>query len=376
MFKKSVISIRKPLVWFGREFTAFLLYFASYTRKKIMAFSLGFEKWKNRLVRFFMMKRGRYNRPFLHLTTMTVLGFGVLLAPIIADTFPLFSTESTDLRNLANAQVGEQSISVGEDVFATENSDKPRDKVLTYTVQKGDTISTIARKYGISTDTIKWANGLSGDNIVIGDSLKIPPVTGIVHIVQPGETVYTIAKKLDTDPQKIVEFPFNDFVNPETFSLVSGQTLIVPDGIKPSERPTAPRRQVYLVQGPVSVSNAGFYWPVRGGISQFASWYHMALDITMPFGSSIVAAQDGKVSVVSLGTWDGGYGNNVWIDNGSGLATHYAHMNNVSVKPGDSVVAGKTIIGSVGLTGRTTGPHVHFEIRQNGVLVNPLPFLQ
>ena len=102
----------------------------------------------------------------------------------------------------------------------------------------------------------------------------------------------------------------------------------------------------------------------------------MALDITVPFGTPIVAAQDGKVSVVSLGTWDGGYGNNVWIDNGSGLATHYAHMNAVNVKPGDSVSAGRTVIGTVGLTGRTTGPHVHFEVRQGGGLVNPLPYLQ
>lgn len=307
---------------------------------------------------------------------MAVLGLGVLLAPIIADEFPLFATDSSDLRNLANAQVEEQSISVGDDVFATQLSEKPRDKVVTYTVQKGDTISTIARKYGISTETVRWANNLTSDSITVGDQLQIPPVTGIVHKVAAGETVYTIAKKFDTDPQKIVEFPFNDFANPETFTLVAGQTLIVPDGIKPSERPSTPRRQVYLVQGPVSISNAGFTWPVVGGISQFPTWYHMALDITSSFGAPIIAAQDGKVSVVSLGTWDGGYGNNVWVDNGSGVATHYAHMNSVYVKPGDNVVAGKTVIGQVGLSGRTTGAHLHFEIRQNGSLVNPLPFLQ
>lgn len=341
-----------------------------------MAFSFWFEHWKNKLVRFFIMKRGRYNRPFLHLTTMAVLGIGVLVAPILADTFPLFSSSASDLRSLANAQVGEQSISVGDDVFATQQSDKPRDKVITYVVQKGDTLSTIARKYGISTETVRWANDLTGDSITVGDELRIPPVTGIVHKVVQGETVYTIAKKFDTDPQKIVEFPFNDFANPETFTLVAGQTLIVPDGIKPSERPITPRRQVYLVQGPAVISNAGFTWPVQGGISQFASWYHMALDITAPYGLGIRAAQDGKVSVVSLGTWDGGYGNNVWIDNGAGIATHYAHMGSVYVKPGDSVVAGKTVIGEVGLTGRTTGAHLHFEIQRNGVLVNPLPFLQ
>lgn len=341
-----------------------------------MVLSALFERSKNKLVRFFLMKRGRYNRPFLHLTTMAVLGLGVLLAPVIAETFPLFASDTSDLRNLANAQVGEQSISVGDDVFATETSEKPRDKTVVYAVQKGDTLSTIAKKYGISTETVRWANNLTNDDIAIGDELSIPPVTGIIHKVVSGETVYTIAKKYDTDPQKIVEFPFNDFANPETFSLVAGQSLVVPDGVKPSERPLTPRRQVYLVQGPVSISNAGFTWPVSGGISQFASWYHMALDITAPFGTPITAAQDGKVAVVSLGTWDGGYGNNVWVDNGNGTATHYAHMSSVYLKPGDGVQAGKTVIGAVGMTGRTTGAHVHFEIRQNGVLVNPLPFLQ
>ncbi len=377
MLKKlPITNLRKPFVWFVKEFGLFLLFLASYSKKKIMGFSEMFERWKNKLVRFFIMKRGRYNRPFLHLTAMVVLGLGVLLAPVIADTFPLFASQSTDLRNLANAQIAEQSISVGDDVFSTERSDKPRDKVITYTVQKGDTLSTIARKYGISTETVRWANSLTLDDITIGDLLSIPPVTGIVHKVAQGETVYTIAKKYDTDPQKIVEFPFNDFANPETFSLVAGQTLIVPDGIKPSEQPTTPRRQIYLVQGTVSISNAGFTWPISGGISQFASWYHMALDITADFGSPIKAAQDGKVVIVSIGTWDGGYGNNVWVDNGSGIATHYAHMSSIYVKPGDSVLAGKTVIGAIGLTGRTTGPHVHFEIRQNGILVNPLPFLQ
>jgi murein DD-endopeptidase MepM/ murein hydrolase activator NlpD len=367
----------EPLKEFAKEFFAFSFFLSSYTKRKILVASVGFEKQKNRLVRFFIMKRGRYNRPFLHIITMIVLGIGVLIAPILADTYPLFTSNAQDLTDLSNAQVGEQSISVGENVFRTQISDKPRDKVIVYTVQKGDTLSTIAGKFGISTDTVKWANDLTSDNITVGDTLNILPVTGILHKVVAGETVFTIAKKYDTEPQKIVDFPFNDFANPETFSLVAGQTLVVPDGVKPSERPAyVAKRQTYVVSGPVAISNAGFTWPSRGGISQFASWYHMALDITAPFGSPILASQDGRVSVVTIGSWDGGYGNNVWIDNGAGLASHYAHMSRVFVSPGQAVIAGKTVIGEIGLTGRTTGAHVHFEIRQNGVLVNPLPYLQ
>ncbi len=358
-------------------FIAFLIYLFSYLKKRVLDFSHYFEKNKNYLVKFFLMKRGRYNRPFLHLTTMGVLGIGVLIAPYIADTYPIFAQANTSSLSVATPQT-QQSIFIGENVFQTDISDKPRDEVITYRVQGGDTISTIAKKFGIDADTVKWANDLSSDNLTVGDELKILPVSGVSHKVTSGDTVYTIAKKYDTDAQKIVDFPFNDFANPETFTLVEGQMLIVPDGIKPSERPSSPRRQqVYIAQGPAtSVSPGGFTWPLRGGISQSASWYHMALDITANVGTPIVAAHNATVTKVSVGTYDGGYGNNVYLDNGAGMGSHYAHLSGVNVSVGQQVVAGQTIIGWVGMTGRTTGPHLHFEILRNGALVNPLSYLQ
>lgn len=320
------------------------------------------------------MKRGRYSRPFLHIAAMGVLVFGIILSPLIGESYPIFSPKTN---NTASAQAPKESIIVGDNVFATNVSKKPRDKIITYTVQKGDTLSTIARKFGVSVETIQWENDITGENIAVGDDLRILPVTGLAYKVGAGETIYSIAKKLDTEPQKIADWPFNDFANPETFSLVTGQTLIVPDGIKPSEQPTyvRPRQPVY-VQGPASVSSAGFAWPLRGGVSQYPSWYHMALDITADVGTPIVAASNGNVSSISIGTYDGGYGNNVYISNGNGVQTHYAHMSTVAVSPGQSVIAGKTVVGYVGLTGRTTGPHLHFEVIQNGVLVNPLGYLQ
>ncbi len=334
--------------------------------------SIFFETYKNILVRFFMMKRGRYSRPFLHLATMGVLGVGVISAPFLASTYPVFSSNDPLALDSASSQ---HSINVGDNVFQTDVSQKPRDKVITYTVQKGDTVSTIAQKFGISQDTVRWANDLSNDSLNVGDTLKILPVTGISYKVQKGDTVYSIAKKLDTEAQKIVDFPFNDFANPETFSLVEGQILTVPDGVKPSDRPSI-KRQIYIAQGPTSVSSAGFTWPLSGGISQFPVWYHMAIDITNPVGTPIVASQNGTVTKISTGTWDGGYGNNIMIDNGAGYQTLYAHMSGINVVIGQEVAAGKTVIGYVGNTGRSTGPHLHFEIRKNGVLVNPLPFLQ
>lgn len=369
MNKRSYYLLRLFVSRFTATFSAFFVYFLSYLRGKLKTVSIFFEANKNNLVKLFMAKRGKYNRPFLHLATFGVIGLGVIITPFIASTYPVFSQNTG--YNLVEAQ---QSINVGDNVFQTSISQKPRDKTLDYVIQKGDTISTIAEKFGVSENTIRWANDLSGDDITVGDTLKILPVTGMSYKVQKGDTVYSIAKKLATEPQKIVDFPFNDFANPETFSLVDGQILMVPDGVKPSEQLYF-RPQVYIATGPVSVSSAGFTWPLHGVISQFAAWYHMALDIAAPVGSPIIAAQSGTVTRISLGTWDSGYGNNVEISGGE-YGTHYAHMSAVNVSAGEEVTAGKTVIGWVGLTGRTTGAHLHFELKRNGVLLNPLPFLQ
>lgn len=376
MRKHPIAQILSITLKFWTEFSAFLAFFYSYLVKKIVSSSRVFEDWKNGVVRLFMMKRGRYSRSFLHLAIMGVAGMGVLLAPFLASTYPVFSSASSSAELQSPSE--SQSIIVGEDVIKTDISQKPRDKIITYKVEKGDTISIIAQKFGISTDTIKWANDMSSDSITVGDELEILPVTGISYKVRKGDTVYSIAKYYDTEPQKIVDFPFNDFANLETFSLVEGQSLIVPDGIKPAPAnyPRVPRRQTFIASGPVTVSSAGFVWPVRGAIGQFASWYHMALDILSPIGTPIVAANTGTVSRVVLGTYDGGYGNNIYITGDDGTITHYAHMSAANASVGDKVVAGKSVVGWIGMTGRTTGPHVHFEIRRNGSLVNPLPYLQ
>lgn len=357
-----------------KETADFFSFFFFYLKKKVISSSHRFEKNKNMLVKFFLMKRGRYNRPFLHLATMGVIGVGVLIAPFLADTYPIFSSSASTL-DLKESSEQKESVLEGEEVFATKISEKPRDKVITYHVQKGDTLSTIADKFGVSKDTIKWSNDLSGENLSIDQELKILPVTGIAHKVLPGDTVYTIAKKYNTDAQKIADFPFNEFADAETFALVSGQMLIVPDGIKPSEQPFI-KRQVYLAQGPIPVASGGYTYPVRGGISQFYSWYHPGLDITSPVGTPLVAAHSGTVMSVSVGTYDGGYGTNVWISNGDGVESHYAHMSGVNVSAGQRVVGGQTIIGWIGMTGRTTGPHVHFEMRRGGSYVNPLGYIQ
>jgi len=373
--KRAIQNIKILIKYVVKEIAEFFSFFFFYLKRKILVFSHRFEKHKNILVKFFLMKRGRYNRPFLHIATMGVLFVGVMLAPFLAETFPIFSTR-TSVLDLASDSASKQSILVGEEVFQTNISAKPRDKIITYTVEKGDTLSTIAKKFGISEDTIKWQNSLTGESIDIGQELDVLPVTGIAHKVVSGETVYSIAKKYNTNAQAIVDFPFNEFAgNGESFALVSGQMLIVPDGIKPSEQQFI-KRQIFIAQGPIPVSPGGFTFPLRGGISQFYAWYHPGIDITASIGTPIVAAHNGTVIEIHTGTYDGGYGNNVYVSNGEGIVSHYAHMSGVNVSVGQQVTGGSSVVGWVGMTGRTTGPHLHFEIRRNGGYVNPLSYVQ
>ena len=240
--------------------------------------------------------------------------------------------------------------------------------MITYAVAEGDTLSTVAQKFGVSVDTIKWANDLKRDSLSIGQELKIPPVSGMIHKVREGDTVQSIAKRYKTDAQKIVNFPFNDFADLDTFALNVGVTLIVPDGVQP-EAPAIAR--------PLPPAFAGgtgqLLWPVGGIITQYPVWYHMALDIANNAAPGIAAAEAGVVADVQYLRY--GYGQHVLVSHGDGLATLYAHLSEIYVKPGDRLARGQ-ILGRMGSTGRSTGTHLHFEVRKNGAILNPLPFLK
>lgn len=338
-----------------------------------MFFSNIFEKNKNTVVKSILIKRGKRNRFFLHVAAMAVLSFGVLISPFITDQNP-FSKDKNLLSFAQDISEEKQSLAP-QDVFHTQLSDKPRSEIITYTVQKGDTLSGIAKKFAISEDTVRWQNDLNNDDITVGDTLLILPVSGVAHKVASGDTIYTIAKKYSSNAQAIVDFPFNDFADPQTFSLVIGQTLIVPEGVPPRSAPTYIARRTFIPSGSVSVSGAGFTWPIQGTMNQYYSWYHQGIDIGAPIGTPIVAASSGTVSYAVAGGWNYGYGTHVIVSGNNGYQTLYAHMSALNVSSGQSVVAGSTVVGWVGLTGRTTGAHLHFEVRSGGTFYDPLSFL-
>jgi len=351
---------------FLEEFLAFLKSLFFYLKKHSYQLFSHFEVVKDWLVNKLYKQRGRWARPFEHLSFVGLVILGLLLAPVIAQSYAEHTTG------------GSFPVVLGVTTEpVTDISEKPRDQIIIYKVQKGDTVSKIAEKFGISTDTIRWANNLKSiKSIRVGQELKILPVTGIAHKVQRGETVWSIAKKYNTSPQGIVDFPFNTFVNDEKFTLAVGQILIVPDGVKPEEKPWQP--EVYLAQktpdaGTVTATGR-FAWPTSGRISQGYHWYHRAIDIANKAAPGILAADSGRVVVAGWPKgW--GYGNRVIIDHGNGFQTLYAHLSKIYVKAGQTVKRGD-LIGQMGSTGRSTGVHLHFEIRKNGVKVNPLGYLK
>jgi murein DD-endopeptidase MepM/ murein hydrolase activator NlpD len=363
--------LRSPSSYFylASELKSFVSFLNIYIRDKAFFAYSRFEGSKGSLVRNVLIKRGRRNRIFLHISAMTLLTLGVIFSPFISDT-NLFGEN----RNLSFAQAQSETPITSVDVFDTQASEKPRDKIILYTVQNGDTISTVAKKFGISSDTIKWQNSLTSDTITTGQTLEILPVTGVSHKVARGQTIYTIAKRYGVNAQGIVDFPFNDFANPQTFSIIEGQILIVPEGVPPQEAPRIIRPQ-YIATGPVTITGGGFTWPVRGTINQSYAWYHKGIDIGTSIGTPVVAATSGTVSEVYTSGWHGGYGIHVIISGANGYTTLYAHMMGVNVSPGTPVTAGKSVIGWVGLTGRTTGAHLHFEVRSGGQFFNPLSVL-
>ena len=319
----------------------------NYIERRLKHFGVRFEAQKNIVVDILMARRGTYQRPFLMISLAILLLAGVLSAPAIAESYS--GSVASQLSSFTPSSAVATNLDFSDYGIQTQVSQKPRDQVITYQVLKGDTLSTVADKFGVSEDTIRWENNLSSDDLAIDQALKIPPVTGLVVTVQEGDTIQSIAKEYKTDSQKIINFPFNDFADLETFSLTVGQTLVVPDGVQQEAPAIVFATPSFAV---ASFTSGKLLWPTNGVITQYPIWYHMAFDIANPSAPPILAAADG---VVILTGWDKfGYGNYVVIDHGGGLSTLYGHMTEYYVKIGDRVTRGQ-VIGKMGSTGRSTG---------------------
>jgi murein DD-endopeptidase MepM/ murein hydrolase activator NlpD len=240
---------------------------------------------------------------------------------------------------------------------------KPKNSTISvYVVRPGDTLSGIAKLFGVSPNTILWANDLSrATALQIGQTLTILPVTGVKYTVKKGDTLSSIAKKYGGDAEEIASF--NGL---ESGALAVGTDIIIPDGEVPS---VATSRSSPVISAGVSrgtPQEIGYYLrPVVGGTRTQGIHGYNGVDIAAQSGTPVLASADGEVIVARNGGWNGGYGSYVVIRHGNGSQTLYAHESSVIVSVGQSVIQGQ-VIGYVGRTGKATGPHVHFEIR-NGI---------
>lgn len=251
-----------------------------------------------------------------------------------------------------------------------------RHGVVWYTAQVGDTVEGVAARFGLQPATILWANPRVEklpSQLLPGQRLRILPVDGVYHQVQPGETLESIARVYSTTVESIVSCPYNPFPGPVPLPVEPGTALIIPGGVKPETF-----RNVTPYTGPIpegAVGTGEFIWPVSpayGFISQWFWWGHRAVDLAGPLGSAVHAADTGYVSYA--GWVDTGYGNLVVINHQNGYETYYGHFDKILVEEGQRVEKGQ-VLGMMGDTGRSTGPHVHFEIRYEGAAVNPFRYL-
>ncbi len=233
-----------------------------------------------------------------------------------------------------------------------------RNQIVEYAVQTGDTVSFIASDYGVSVNSILWANNLkSSQNISIGQILKIPPITGVVHNIKNGDTIQAIAKKYGADADKIVEFNALPVDGP----LQIGKQIIVPDGkigsiaVAGSIQQSTTKLFSYLPD----LGNF-FRWPTTG-----FNWGKIhgrnGIDIANSCGTPIYAAAEGTVSTVDISGWNGGFGKYIKIQHANGTESLYAHTSKILVPDGDHVSKGQEIA-LMGTTGHSTGCHLHFEV--------------
>ena len=231
-----------------------------------------------------------------------------------------------------------------------------RNQVIEYAVQPGDTLSQVANDFGISVNSLIWANNLKdSDYLSPGQELKIPPVSGVIHIVKNGDTIQSIAKKYSATEGKIIEF--NGL--PKDGSLKISQEIIVPDGkIKIAGQYVAYSSNVRFARLPELIGF--FFLPTQGD-----NWRRIhgrnGVDVANLCGTPIYAAAAGSVIVGLSSGWNGGAGKYIKVSHGDDIYTLYAHLSRLLISGGETVLKGQ-LIGLMGSTGLSTGCHLHFEV--------------
>ncbi len=270
-----------------------------------------------------------------------------------------------------------------------------RKQTTEYIVVSGDSLNSIANRFGVNVATILWENGLTiKSKLKLGQKIIIPPASGVMHVVKKGDSLLKISKLYGAKIEDVVLF---NNLDENGKDLRIGEKIMVPGGTKQTPVVVASKNGKVVKNGktyiteqesygevirPPSSSRApsasGFVWPSGVNmITQYYGWSHHALDIAGPFETPTYAAKAGVVEFAQCG-WNRGYGCYVQIDHGGGVKTLYGHHSRLLVSPGEYVEAGQTIalMGNTGNVRGRTGIHLHFEVIVNGARVNPLGYVR
>ena len=329
---------------------------------------------KSFLTKKLIWSRGRLGRS---IATWFVMAFSFMVF-IVGE---LFSSSPLVVNKPVSADYLESSPDIipKKEVALTSLSEgRSRNQPFSYTIQQGDTLYSIGSHFKVSVDALKYINSLTDSSVLsVGKEITIPPVSGLIHKVKSGDTLNSIAAEYDVPAQAVADFNYIL----DTGKLAVGTELVIPGGKVPV---VAPPVVSYVAvsstsQGHGTASpNKGFCsWPTTVSlITQYYSWYHNGVDIASGRGVAMPPILSCRSGTVVRAGWDPfGLGLHVIIDHGSGYQTVYGHLSKLDVSYGDSVGRGERI-GLMGSTGRSTGPHVHFMVKYNGVAQNPLDYTQ
>ncbi len=313
--------------------------------------------------------RGRLGRPVANfivmLLALSVFFFGEILS---GSKFVVSKEVDEDYLKTTIDIIPEKNIAL-----TTVPENRQRTEYLAYVIESGDTLFGIGSKFKVSVDALKYVNNLNDGSILkVGSNILIPPTSGLIHKVEAGDSLASIAQKYSVPAQAIADF--NYLLEPNKLAL--GTELVIPD----AKIPQPVVINLSLIPATIGrgetdtkAKKGWCMWPTAVSvITQNFSWYHTGLDISGGGMPPIYACSGG---VVTRSGWDPfGLGLHIRVDHGNGYETIYGHMSRLDVSYGDKVKKGE-IMGLMGSTGNSTGPHIHFMIKYKGSPQDPLKYI-
>jgi murein DD-endopeptidase MepM/ murein hydrolase activator NlpD len=302
----------------------------------------------------------------------------ILGSVLVVSAYSLLFSNQTSTSLVKDESVSLQDISEElhtEDPVEHISTQDDKPVITTYIVTKGDTLGGIANKFSISVNTLLWANDLDKKSAIKeGQKLSILPVSGIVYTIKKGDTLGGIANKFDASQDEIIYF--NDLENSKPIKV--GMKLIIPNAELPLEKTkTEVKKEVKKSLPTESIKKvedkkeqnlekennpSPMAHPIPSSVLTQGKHGYNGVDFGAPVGTKVYASLSGKVIIAKPDGYNGGYGHYIVIEHDNGTQTLYAHLSKLDVSVGDEVEKGDHIALS-GNTGRSTGPHLHFEVR-------------